>query len=141
MNEIKTWQERTVNSPPETLLISIETFRFMQAEIDELRAALKERGAPEPVAWRVSHTASYTGRPECRVTELFDYLPLNKYFACSNPVTEALYLHPPTVREPLSDAEIIKIAQDNLAADPGRDGYILPIKFAHAIEAAHGIKS
>ena len=44
-------------------------------------------------------------------------------------------------REPLTEAEIIKIAQDNWAADPGRDGYILPIKFAHAIEAAHGIKS
>ena len=42
MNEIKTWQERTVNSPPETLLSSIETFRLMQAEIDELHKLNQE---------------------------------------------------------------------------------------------------
>ena len=119
MNEIKTWQERTVNSPPETLLISIETFRFMQAEIDELRAAQKERGAPEPVAGMDPWT-----QKRC----VTDY---EAYGARGIP----LYAHPPS-RQPLTEAEIIKIAQDNLAADPGRDGYILPIKFARAIEAA-----
>ena len=43
--DIKTLQERTLNSPPETPLISIETFRLMQDEIGELRVALKERDA------------------------------------------------------------------------------------------------
>ena len=33
-----------------------------------------------------------------------------------------LYAYPPS-RQPLTEAEIIKIAQDNLAAEPGCDGY------------------
>ena len=64
-------------------------------------------------------------------------------FGCGNDYAHCtpLYTRPPAVREPLTEAEIIKIAQDNLAADPGRDGYILPIKFARAIEAALRAKS
>ena len=128
MNEIKTWQERTVNSPPETLLTSIETFRFMQAEIDELRAALKERGAPEPVAWIGVHVFDALKAGKCVTSTM------TKHKAFEDDVQ--IFTRPPAVRDPLTEAEIIKIAQDNLAADPGRDGYILPIKFARAIEAA-----
>lgn len=36
----------------------------------------------------------------------------------------------------LSDNAIVKIAIETESAEPGRDGYILPITFARAIEAA-----
>lgn len=37
----------------------------------------------------------------------------------------------------LTDAEIIDIAERTKTAEPGRDGYVLPISFARAILAAH----
>lgn len=40
---------------------------------------------------------------------------------------------------PLADEEIISVAKQTHSAEPGREGYILPILFARAIEAAHGI--
>ena len=43
-------------------------------------------------------------------------------------------------RRPLTDEEIIAIAKQTDSAEPGRDGYILPVSFARAIEAAHNIK-
>jgi hypothetical protein len=44
-------------------------------------------------------------------------------------------------REPLSVDRIIAAAEETRSADPGRDGYILPVTFARAIEAAHGISA
>ena len=43
------------------------------------------------------------------------------------------------VAEPLTDEEIIAIATQTGSAEPGRDGYILPISFTRALEAHHGI--
>ena len=43
-------------------------------------------------------------------------------------------------RKPLTDEEIIAVAKLTDSAEPGLEGYILPISFSRAIEAAHGIK-
>ena len=43
------------------------------------------------------------------------------------------------VAVPMTQAEIIAVAQKSVAAEPGRDGYILPVSFAKAIEAHHKI--
>ena len=37
----------------------------------------------------------------------------------------------------LTNEEIIAVAKQTDSAEPGRDGYILPVTFARAIEAAH----
>ena len=50
-----------------------------------------------------------------------------------------LYTAPQTDRKPLTDEQIIEIADKTQTAEPGTDGYILPISFARAIEQAHGI--
>lgn len=42
-------------------------------------------------------------------------------------------------RQPLTNEQIIAIADNARAAESGDAGYILPIAFARAIEAAHGI--
>ena len=42
---------------------------------------------------------------------------------------------PALLRQPLTDEEIIHIAKQTKTAEPGRDGHILPISFARAIEA------
>jgi hypothetical protein len=44
-------------------------------------------------------------------------------------------------RKPLTMKEIIEIAKQTKSAESGgQEGYILPVSFARAIEAAHGIK-
>jgi hypothetical protein len=50
-----------------------------------------------------------------------------------------LYTTPPK-RQPLTDEQIIAVAKSTKSAEPGAEGYILPITFAREIEAAHGIK-
>lgn len=40
---------------------------------------------------------------------------------------------------PLTDDKIIEIAKATTSAEPGRDGYVLPLSFARAIEAAQRI--
>ena len=53
---------------------------------------------------------------------------------------EAAYeLRTMQARKPLTDEQIIEIADKTQTAEPGTDGYILPISFARAIEQAHGI--
>ena len=42
-------------------------------------------------------------------------------------------------RQPLTDEQIIEIADKTQTAEPGTDGYILPISFTRAIEQAHSI--
>jgi len=42
-------------------------------------------------------------------------------------------------RKPLTQEAIIEIAKQTKSADPGQEGYILPVSFARAIEAAHNI--
>lgn len=42
-------------------------------------------------------------------------------------------------RQPLTNEQIIAIADNARAAESGDAGYILPIAFARSIEAAHGI--
>lgn len=99
--------------------------------IAALQAAIDTPG-PEPEAWIGVHVFDALKAGKCVTSTM------TKHKAFEDDVQ--IFTRPPAVREPLTEAEIIKIAQDNLAADPGRDGYILPIKFARAIEAAHGIK-
>ena len=50
-----------------------------------------------------------------------------------------LYTAPQPARKPLTDEQIIEIADKTQTAEPGTDGYILPISFARAIEQAHSI--
>lgn len=96
---------------------------------DALTAAIDApEPEPGPVAWIGVHVFDALKAGKCVTSTM------TKHKAFEDDVQ--IFTRPPAVREPLSEAEIIKIAQDNLAADPGRDGYILPIKFAHAIEAA-----
>lgn len=92
----------------------------LEASIAALQAAIDAPDA-EPVAW-MHPSGGVLRHPATGLERSTHTIPL--------------YLHPPAAREPLTEAEIIELAKDNLAADPGRDGYILPIKFAHAIEAA-----
>ena len=42
---------------------------------------------------------------------------------------------PTASAQPLTDKQIVQIAVDTFSAEPGRDGYILPITFARAIES------
>lgn len=42
-------------------------------------------------------------------------------------------------RQPLTNEQIVDIANKARAAESGDAGYILPVAFARAIEAAHGI--
>ena len=42
-------------------------------------------------------------------------------------------------RQPLSNEQIVNIATETRSAESGDAGFILPIAFARAIEAAHGI--
>ena len=96
--------------------LEIPAIAALQAAID----TPEPEPEPEPVAWLDPWTQAHCST---------DYDAYGRHGI-------PLHKHPPAVREPLTEAEIIKIAQDNLAADPGRDGYILPISFARAIEAA-----
>lgn len=43
--------------------------------------------------------------------------------------------------EPMTEEQIINVAKETKTAEPGNDGYILPISFTRAIEAHHGIKT
>ena len=49
------------------------------------------------------------------------------------------YVKQDLAHNPLTDEQIIKIADKTKTAEPGTDGYILPISFARAIESAHNI--
>lgn len=88
-----------------------------------LRAALAaQAGQSEPVVlWRYKDT--------------FSVLPAMAGYTPPGPDWGPLYTHPAPVRQPLTDEEIIHIAKQTKTAEPGRDGHILPISFARAIEA------
>ena len=49
------------------------------------------------------------------------------------------YVKQGLAHQPLTDEQIIEIADKTKTAEPGTDGYILPISFARAIESAHNI--
>jgi hypothetical protein len=97
------------------------------AAITALRQAIEQAEQQEPVAWL--HPANAT----CVTTDPTAY-------ARGIP----LYTAPPQ-RKPLTDEEIVKMAEANLHAfsqyiDGGEAHYEGEIDFARAIEAAHGIK-
>ncbi len=50
-----------------------------------------------------------------------------------------VYAAPQPTRQPLTNEQIIAIADNARAAESGDAGYILPIAFARAVESAHGI--
>lgn len=110
--------------------------------LDQLRAAIApkwntralrhleaaEQG--EAVAWRMN----YPSGPEYS----------DKKPGLLNVSVTPLYAHPPapvtsgdaSERAMLTDSEIIEIAKNTKSAEPGREGYILPVTFARAILAA-----
>ena len=49
------------------------------------------------------------------------------------------YVKQDLAHQPLTDEQIIEIANKTQTAEPGTNGYILPISFARAIEQAHNI--
>ena len=49
------------------------------------------------------------------------------------------YVKQGPARKPLTNEQIVSIADKSRAAEAGDAGYILPISFARAIEKAHGI--
>lgn len=53
--------------------------------------------------------------------------------------TRLIYTAPQPARQPLTDEQIVAVANKSRAAEAGDAGYILPISFARAIEEAHGI--
>jgi hypothetical protein len=81
---------------------------------------------PEPAAW-INFNAATSER--------------NVSFACESELASIpLWPESPrTQRKPLTEEEIISAAKQTNSAEPGREGYILPILFARAIERAHGI--
>lgn len=88
--------------------------------MQSLRTALAQQG--EHVAEIVHVKAS--GYPEIEWA----------YTARLHPsVGTKLYTAAPAALQPMTDAEIIEIAVNTMSAEPGRDGYVLPITFARAI--------
>ena len=49
------------------------------------------------------------------------------------------YVKQDLAHHPLTDEQIVAVADKSRAAEAGDAGYILPISFARAIEEAHGI--
>jgi hypothetical protein len=86
----------------------------------------------EPVAWMFQHEE--TGRTMC-----VDAQQVEWGFEKGNPRLQKigpLYASPPK-RQPLTDEEILKFGS---AANISHDKTVCDVKFARAIEAAHGIK-
>ena len=115
----------------------------------------------EPVAWRV-HPFDYgvgskgvyvlTMRPEqvemwtrkgWKVEPLYTAPDHTENLNCnSNQKRLATlwgYVKQDLAHQPLTDEQIIEIANKTQTAEPGTNGYILPISFARAIEQAHNI--
>lgn len=116
--------------------------RTMQARIADLEAQLHAIGATiqppaahqEPVAWRVhpfDYGVGYKGvyamtmRPE-----------QVKRWERKGWRVEPLYTAPQPARKPLTNEQIVAVANKSRAAAAGDAGYILPISFARAIEEA-----
>lgn len=64
-------------------------------------------------------------------------MPIIEWVGRDYPVGTKLYTGPTAA--PLTEARVIEIARATESAEPGRDGYILPITFARAILAEVGI--
>lgn len=117
----------------------------------------------EPVAWRV-HPFDYgvgykcvyamTMRPDqvemwkrkgWRVDPLYTAPQPTENLNCkSNQKRLATlwgYVKQDLAHHPLTDEQIVAVANKARAAEAGNAGYILPISFARAIEEAHGITS
>ena len=75
-----------------------------------------------------------TGESACASPENFN-AEIGRKIARANAVQKVW----PLMRSKLTDEQIIAIADNARAAESGDAGYILPIAFARAIEAAHGI--
>ena len=109
----------------------------------------------EPVAWMYE----WNGRTHITTADQRPIEHAHPHFNKSNPLytapqpTENLncksnqkrlatlwgYVKQEPAHHPLTDEQIIEIADKTQTAEPGTDGYILPISFARAIEQAHNI--
>ena len=87
--------------------------------MDRLRAAI-DAPEQEPVMWAFKYTNG-----------LFYDASHTQHSHGMRP----LYAKPQPVSD-LTDEEIVKIAIASSGAEPGRDGYILPVTFARAVLAA-----
>jgi hypothetical protein len=91
------------------------------AERDTLRSKLDALEAQEPVATIANASGGF--RIDNHAPDILE-AGMKLYLAAK-----------PTVRE-LSNYEICAIAKETESAEPGRDGYILPVTFARAVLAA-----
>jgi len=80
---IKTWEERIAKVDPD-IMTPTGLKWAMQAEIDELRQAIEQAGASEPVAWMAESGTCVT--PDERMNKTYYYIPL--------------YLHPTAPAQP-----------------------------------------
>ena len=92
------------------------------AAITALRTAL-EQPEQEPSQWRDMVVVNLVreGINKHKARDLADH-----------------FTTPPAAQRPwvgLTDEEIVEIAKQTKSAEPGRDGYILPVSFARAVEA------
>jgi hypothetical protein len=60
---------------------------------------------------------------------------------CSGAWNIPVYTTPKPCHQSLTEEEIVEIAKVTKSAEPGRDGYILPVTFARAIEDAFKAKN
>ena len=141
----------------------LESWGFAEKPNDAKSGTYAVYTAPqqEPVAWR-AHPFDYgvgykgafalTMRPDqvemwkrkgWRVDHLYTAPQPTENLNCkSNQKRLATlwgYVKQGLARKPLTDEQIIEIADKTKTAEPGTDGYILPISFARAIESAHNI--
>lgn len=86
-----------------------------------------------PIAWAV-----FTRHSTCRMWSTQKDIAKTAADDLGLPLVP-LYTAPQPTRQPLTDEQIIAIADNARAAESGDAGYILPIAFARAVEAAHGI--
>ena len=124
-------------------------------KVEPLYAAPQQPVQQEPVAWMYD----WNGRTHITTADQRPIEHAHPHFNKSNPLytapqpTENLncksnqkrlatlwgYVKQEPAHHPLTDEQIIEIADKTQTAEPGTDGYILPISFARAIEAFHTI--
>lgn len=101
-----------------------------QQQAEPVKYEMRMRPTWEPNSW--------SSWEKCSKESADDYIKTPKLHDWLYEV-RAIYTSP-THRKSLTDEQIIEIAKQTKSAEPGKDGYILPVSFARAIEAAHHIK-
>ena len=150
-HELRTMQARIADLEAQLYAIStVEVGQSIQPPVQPDTAAQQE-----PVAWMYE----WNGRTHITTADQRPIEHAHPHFNKSNPLytapqpTENLnckstqkrlatlwgYVKKKPARKPLTNEQIVAIADKSRAAQAGDAGYILPISFAQAIEEAHGI--